>query len=173
MKLLVSSTITTLTFGFSNFKLPVLKNVIIYPEQYRSSNSGKVHKGEYNPKLKTVVFSWKDFLLGFDSLRDNINLGIHEFTHVLHANSMIKNDINSIIFKKEYRTLLNLIKIDKKLKSRIIKSKYFREYAFNNQYELLAVFFEHFIETPKDLKANFPDIYYSIKKMLNFNFGNY
>jgi Mlc titration factor MtfA (ptsG expression regulator) len=173
MKLLVAATLTTLTFGFRKYKFNILNKIIIYPEQYRSSNSGNIHKGEFNPKLKTLVFSWNNFLLGFDCLKDNINLGIHEFSHVLHANSLLKKDINSIVFKKEYKALLNLIKNNEKLKSKIITSSYFRTYAFNNQYELLAVLFEHFIETPNELKANFPEIYKMIKKMLNFNFGNY
>lgn len=173
MKLLITATLATLTFGYRNFKLTILNRIIIYPDAYLSSISGKIHKGEFNPKLKTLVFSWKDFLKGFDSLDDNINLGIHEFSHALHLNSRSKNDISSIVFKKNYRILMSLIMKDKIIKTKIIESKYFRAYAFKNEFELLAVIFEHFIETPQDLKINFPNIYKTIKKMLNFNFGNY
>jgi Mlc titration factor MtfA (ptsG expression regulator) len=157
MKLFVSATLAMLTFGYRNYKLAILENIVIYPKQYVSSVSGKMYKGEFNPKLKTVVFSWEDFLLGYETFNDNVNLGIHEFSHVLHANSIWKKDLNSIIFKREFRALLHLIKTDKVLNSRLVKSGYLRAYAFKNKFELLAVLLENFIETQEDFENNSPE----------------
>ena len=132
-----------------------------------------MHKGEFNPRLKTLVFSWEDFMKGNLIEDDNINLGIHEFTHVIQINSYKKKDVNSLIFKQEFKTLKRLIQKDKKIKEKLITSEYFRKYAFENQYEFIAVLIENFIETPEEFKAEFPKIYDKIKTMLNFNFLQY
>jgi hypothetical protein len=40
------------------------------------------HKGEFNPRMKVIAFLGR-FLLGHTASNDNINLGLHEFSHVL------------------------------------------------------------------------------------------
>jgi hypothetical protein len=52
-------------------------------------------------------------------------------------------------------------------------SSYFRDYAFTNQFEFLAVIIENFIETPLEFKSHFPDLYAQVKQLLNFNFSKY
>jgi Mlc titration factor MtfA (ptsG expression regulator) len=64
-------------------------------------------------------------------------------------------------------------KNNKQVRDKIIASKYFRTYAFENQYEFIAVLVENFIETPHEFKRKFPRIYRKIKRMLNFNFLHY
>ncbi len=59
------------------------------------------------------------------------------------------------------------------LKNEIMTSQYLRNYAFTNDFELLAVILETFIETPKAFKNQFPEIYNKVKQMLNFNFSGY
>jgi len=59
------------------------------------------------------------------------------------------------------------------LRKDLIASKYFRDYAFTNQFEFFAVIVETFIETPKLFKSQFPNIYNKTKQILNFNFAGY
>ena len=173
MQLLIATSAVKLTFGFKYYIFSVLKNIIIYPNSYYSKNNQKIHKGEFNQHLKTMVISWQDFLEGNKITSDNINLGIHEFTHIIHVNAHKKTDINSVIFKKEFRGLKKMIQKNHRIKNKLITSNYFREYAFENNYEFIAVMLENFIETPKDFKNKFPEIYTRLKKMLNFNFSGY
>ncbi len=173
MKLLLAASAVTLTFGFRNTRFPMLDIILLYPKKYTSVITKKIHKGAYNPRLKTLVFSWEDFLLGNKIINDNINLGIHEFTHVIHLNSHKKKDLNSVIFKREFKALKKMIYNDTTLKKKLQTSGYIRKYGFKNQYEFIAVLLECFIETPKEFKALFPQIYKRIKKMLNFNFLEY
>ena len=173
IQLLIAATATKLTFGFRDFTFPILNTILVYPKTYMSKNTNRVHKGEFNPKLKTLVFSWEDFLKGHAIADDNINLGIHEFTHVIHINSYKEKDINSVIFKREYNALKRMIQRDTTIMIKIRTSTYFRKYAFDNQYEFIAVLIENFIETPEEFKAEFPHVYQKIKKMLNYNFLDY
>lgn len=172
-KVLVGSSYVMLTFGKRKFITDVFEKIIIYPDVFHSVVNKRKHKGEFNPKLKVVVFSWKHFLEGIKVHDDNLNLGIHEFTHIIHIKSLKRKDVSSLVFKREYQRLINYLQDNKDVRKRIISSSYFRTYAFENQYEFMAVLIETFIETPSEFKAQFPKIYRSIKKMLNFNFLYY
>lgn len=172
-KVLIGTSYITLTFGKRKFITDIFDKIVIYPDVFLSKSTGKMHKGEFNPKLKTVVFSWKHFLEGNKVKNDNLNLGIHEFTHIIHMKSLQRRDMSSMVFRKEYLKLIDYLQHHKEVRSEILDSGYFRKYAFKNQYEFLAVLIENFIETPQEFKKRFPMIYKKIKRMLNFNFLHY
>jgi Mlc titration factor MtfA (ptsG expression regulator) len=173
MKVLISATAVMLTFGFRDFYIGLISKIFIYPEIFYSTTNQEYHKGEFNPKLQVLVLSWKDFKNGFDIKNDNINLGIHEFAHAIHLNSIKERDVSSTIFADTFKELTTLLSEKEILRKELIESKYFREYAYTNQYEFLAVIIENFIETPTEFKTQFPEVYDKTKQMLNFNFAGY
>ncbi|MEC3907104.1 zinc-dependent peptidase [Tamlana sp. 2201CG12-4] len=173
VKILISATAVMLTFGFRDYYIGIISKIVIYPEVFYSNINRAHHKGEFNPKLKALVLSWDDFKTGLAIDNDNLNLGIHEFTHAIHLNSMKERDISSTIFNDSFKQLTELLQSKPDLRERLIQSDYFRKYAFTNQFEFLAVIMETFIETPQEFKVNFPEIYSKTKQMLNFNFSGY
>lgn len=173
MKVLIASTATMLTFGFRKYSMDIIDTVIIYPKTYFSEINEAYHKGETNPQLKAIVFSWEDFKQGYKIGDDNLNLGIHEFGHAIHLNANMHNDISSVIFNKGYRDLTNYLQNHEKVRQKLIASKYFRTYAYTNQFEFFAVLLENFIETPSEFRLQFPILYNYLKLMLNFNFKGY
>lgn len=173
VKVLISATAVMLTFGFRDFYIGLISKIVVYPNTFYSAINKKNHKGEFNPKLKTVVFSWEDFKYGYDISNDNLNLGIHEFAHAIHLNCLKERDVSSTLFSDSFRELAELLSNDELLKSNLIASKYFRNYAYNNKFEFIAVIIEAFIETPTEFKSQFPEIYYKTRQMLNFNFAGY
>jgi Mlc titration factor MtfA (ptsG expression regulator) len=126
------------------------------------------HKGEFNPNTKTVVFSWEDFQKGFDISSDNLNLGIHEFAHVLHHQGLQSNDSGAVLFSRMYK-IINEEVSDSLFREQLIQSDYFRVYAFTNQFEFLAVILEHYFETPLEFEKRFPQLYKNVSLMLNMN----
>ncbi|WP_187240757.1 zinc-dependent peptidase [Mesonia sp. HuA40] len=167
VELYVAATAIMLTFGMRRYKLPVLQKILIYPEIYRSTITKQDHKGEFNPLLKTMVLSWKDFLLGFEHRSDNVNLGIHEFIHVIQINSYKESSISGDIFIDASKEIINKLKTDS-YRNYVLHSKFFRNYAFTNEFEFIAVLVEHFIESPQRLKQEFPDLYIKTGEMLNY-----
>lgn len=142
--------------------------VVVYPSSFYSVITKKYHKGEFNPGFKMIVFSWEDFLIGNIVLNDNLNLGIHEFTHALTFHGKRSKDVSARIFYKVFEEITAFM--DNENNIEIIKeSNYFREYALTNKLEYVAVIMEHFFETPDDLNRKFPVLYQKIKVMLNFN----
>lgn len=154
MKLLIAGTYVMLTFGMRRYLVELFENIIIYPKTYFSTINQEYHKGEYNPRMKAVVFSWEDFLSGHQ-FKDNINLGLHEFTHVLHFYSRRSSDPSAIIFYDEF-TAIEKYFDDAVLKEKIQQKEYFRAYAYTNKFEFLAVILEHFFETPEIFQQEFP-----------------
>ena len=172
MKVLVSSTAVMLTLGFKHYLIDCISTIIIYPNSFKSK-SGNTHKGEFNPRLGVIVFSWEDFMQGYDLENDNLNLGIHEFGHAIHFNSFRNNDISSMIFSNGLKAIKRYLKNNESMRQKLIASHYFRAYAYTNEFEFTAVLLECFMETPTDFKAQFPELYRYTKKMLNFNFAGY
>lgn len=173
MKVLVSATAVMLTFGFRDFYIGLINKIFIYPSEFYSHMNGDYHRGEFNPKLKALVISWEHFKKGFELATDNVNLGIHEFAHAIHLNSMKERDVSSTIFEDSYKELIDLISSEETLRKELIETKYFRNYGFTNHFEFLAVMVETFIESPNELKGQFPQVYKKVQQMLNFNFAGY
>jgi len=167
IKVLIASSYVKLTFGMRSYLTTTFDKIVIYPNSFYSLITKKYHKGEFNPRFKMIVFSWEDFLLGDVVLNDNLNLGIHEFTHALTFLGQKSKDVSAKIFFKIFKEITAFMN-DKNNNSAIKKSNYFRDYALTNKLEYVAVIMEHFFETPQDLERKFPKLYTKIELMLNY-----
>jgi Mlc titration factor MtfA (ptsG expression regulator) len=170
MRVLIGATAILLTFGFRKYLIDIIETIIVYPKVYYSNINEAYHKGETNPKMKTIVFSWEDFKQGYHIGDDNLNLGIHEFGHAIHLNAFSNDDVSSLIFNQGFRNLTDYLQNHKVIRDELIDSKYFRAYAYTNHFEFFAVVLENFIETPIEFKSQFPRLYRYMKEMLNFKF---
>ena len=168
MKVLISATAIMLTFGMRNYMFTVIEKIIIYPDVYYSSFSDDYHKGEFNPMMQAIVFSWKHFLEGYEISNDNLNLGLHEFGHVLHYQGLKNTDTSATIFAVTYDEIMEQVKHPANLK-RLHDSDYFRIYAYTNEFEFIAVLLEHFFETPIQFQSEFPQLFEKVKVMINFS----
>ncbi|WP_452218507.1 zinc-dependent peptidase [Lacinutrix undariae] len=175
MKVWTAATAAKLTFGLRDYKFALVDKIIIYPQSYYSTLNKRMHKGEFNMAYHALVFSWKDFELGYLDTTDNINLGVHEYMHALHF-TFLKNrrkSASATLFLVAYDELVTYLSTHERVKTALIASGYFRAYAFENHFEFISVLAENFIETPAAFEDQFPVIYSKIKLMLNFNFKGY
>jgi Mlc titration factor MtfA (ptsG expression regulator) len=167
MRILIAATAIKLTFGMRHYLFSVFNKIVIYPSVYYSSVNEAWHKGEFNPRLKAIVFSWQDFLEGFDHSSSNINLGLHEFAHALHFHGLKSKDASASVFSEFYGNIMQYLK-QKEHRDKLIASDYFRIYGFTNQFEFIAVILEHFFETPEQFEQEFPELFEKVRKMINF-----
>lgn len=149
----------------------IFEVIIIYPDIYES-RSGDYHKGEFNPGARAVVFAWDYFLKGLEFDNDNINLGLHEFAHVLHLDSVAKSrpGASGVIYSDTFDILLDYLD-QPGVKDNIIALGYFRNYAYTNNHEFIAVVLEYFFETPQQFKQQLPQLYAMLSKMINYRKG--
>ncbi|RDI54706.1 zinc-dependent peptidase [Flavobacterium glaciei] len=167
MRMLIAGTYVMLTFGMRNYLVTLFNKIIIYPSSYFSTVNLVHHKGEFNPQMKTIVFSWEDFLLGHQTSNDNVNLGLHEFSHVLHFHCLKSNDPSAIVFFDEFNEVIKYYS-DQLLNIELTQKDYFRMYAYENKFEFLSVILEHFFETPSLFKSFHPELYAHVATMINF-----
>lgn len=165
MRVLIAACSVALTFGYKRYLYRSFKHILLYPDIYYSNITEEYHKGEFNPRNKVVVFSWKHFLEGFEVNDDNINLGLHEFAHALHFEMKLQHP-HSESFKRNFYGLLQELRRPEK-RQKLLESDYFREYGLENKYEFLAVLIEAYFETPKRFSEEFPLFYERIQRMLN------
>ncbi|WP_400076742.1 zinc-dependent peptidase [Winogradskyella sp. R77965] len=173
MKILILGTLVMITFGFRNYRIGLVNKILLYPQAFYSNTNQNLHKGEFNPSYKAIVLSWEDVLLGYSIDNDNFNLAIHEIIHALHLDCLKNKGFRAAIFLNGFTDIVNFLEGNEAYRKRLIESEYFRDYAYINQYEFLSVIIETFIETPKEFRGQFPELYSYVKTMLNFNFAGY
>ena len=172
MEVLVSATAMMLAFGRKNYAYNYVDVVLLYPNAFYSNINEEYHKGEFNPMQKTIVFSWEDFKEGYSITDDNLNVGIHEFVHALQVGARKESDIDSLRFERVFQRILRRL-TNPDVKHKIEQDNYFREYAFTNEFEFMAVLVEYFFESPETFKSEFPELYAHTKSLLNFDFAHY
>ncbi len=166
-KVIIGSVYVMMTFGMRKHLTTVFDKIVVYPSQFRSKAHNRNHKGEFNFRYKTIVFSWEDFVSGLAVENDNLNLGVHEFTHTLSFHGKISKDYSAKVFNKMHQEILKYIKTPENAKK--IKSKnYFRKYAYTNSLEFMAVMMEYFFESPIEFQERFPELYLKVVKMINY-----
>lgn len=167
MRIKIAASYVMLTFGIRSFRVRDFDKIIVYPGSFLSAVTNQMHNGEFNPQLRAVVFSWEHFEHGFLIGNDNLNLGIHEFTHVMH-HSGIRSRLNqAAIFATMYGKIIKEVKHPPNAQ-RLLHSNYFRAYAYTNEYEFLAVILENFFETPEIFEKEFPELYANVRQMINY-----
>jgi Mlc titration factor MtfA (ptsG expression regulator) len=168
MRVTISATYVMLTFGMREYLNPLFKTILIFPDIYYSSQTDNYHKGEFNPRMKSIVFSWKHFKEGIDIDNDNLNLGLHEFTHAFHIQSLKSDKVTFVLFNESLQSLFRIVS-NPQMKQKLIDSGFLRDYAYENQFEFVAVLLEYFFESPQEFKAKFPSIFLKVKHMINYN----
>ncbi|HEX9980898.1 MAG TPA: zinc-dependent peptidase [Flavobacterium sp.] len=168
MKIMTAATYIMLTFGMRHYLIDTFDKIIFYPDVYHSTITSELHKGEFNPNYKAIVFSWSHFREGYQEGADNLNLGIHEFAHALYFHGMLKRDASAVIFAEMYSRIVEEVVYPANAK-KLVDSSYFRIYAYTNRHEFLAVILEHFFETPHLFKSEFPVLYQNVSRMINYD----
>lgn len=172
MQVLIAAVGCMLSFGRKNYLYSIVHFILVYPEEFYSNINQDYHKGELNPSGRALVLSWKDFEHGLADGHDNINLGIHEFMHALQLEAKRSGDTDSDRFQIQFQNILKRL-TQQEVKDRLDKTRFFREYAFTNEYEFMAVLAEYFVESPKAFNENFPELYHYTRSLLNFKFLGY
>ncbi len=171
MKVRIAATAIMLTFGMRRYLNESFETIILYPDIFESRD-GDYHKGEFNPAAKAVVFSWKHFLEGIAFEDDNINLGLHEFTHAMHFECTTRTNIgaSSLLYSDMFDKIRRYI-TEEGTRSKVTSAGYFRNYAYTNQYEFIAVALEYFFESPGEFRQKLPELYEMVKLMINYREG--
>ncbi len=117
-----------------------------------------------------MSISWQHFVAGNAIENDKLNLGLHEFAHMLVIDLHDKNKFNN-----HFSNYLNTWKKETthefhKLKAG--RSSFLRAYGGTNMHEFFSVCIEHFFELPFEFEKQLPYLYGQTALLLNQDIAN-
>ena len=158
MKAIIASAASQLVLFLPNTSLTFFERIIVYPDFYNSKITHKLHKGEVNPLLKTIVFSWRGIAEGLNRPDDGLNLLLHEFAHALWLEHKIMQD-NYEVFSPHWVNEFEKYAYQEMPRLKEDKANIFRKYAFESVEEFFAVAVENFFERSYQFKTSQPELY--------------
>lgn len=165
MRVLISATAIQLAFGLPWVSFKHFRYIIIFPEAFYSVAGQNYHFGEVNPKQKTIVLSWRNFISSLIA-KDGRNLGLHEMAHALRLENIIKNGESRFLDKNALKAWENYAEKEI-MRIRNDEKSFFRDYAATNHEEFFAVAVENFFERPAQFKVYNPQLYGLMRTLLN------
>ncbi len=166
----IAASAVLLTMGMKRYQYyRSVSRIIVYPSKYYSRIHQRHHLGEYNPRLKTLVFSADTLKEGFRIPNDRINLGIHEFSHALCYEMKQNGNWRTKRFLFGLKKLKDFL-ADTAQVERLSREAFFRNYGYENVYEFFAILTECFVESPKEFQTNYPNLYKTLQIMYNMDF---
>ena len=165
MPVLISAAAIQLTFGLEKYLLPNFEFIHIYPQEFMRVQE-TICFLEGNVSGHAINLSWKHFLEGYENPDDGQNVGLHELAHALYYQTFIVGENIDHNFKN---TFDNFNSYGNKVFAKELQpaNNLYSEYAFKNFQEFWAESVEIFFEKPAAMKACYPQLYDSIKFLLN------
>jgi hypothetical protein len=164
MQVLISASAIQLTFGFPRVHLSFFQYILVFPDQYYSRHTQRYHKGEVNPKAKSIVLAWRHFVEGY-MRPDGRNLGLHEMAHALRLENRIMNKEYNFMdphWLREWE-----IHADNTIREiRDGRETFFRAYGAQDREEFFAVAVENFFERPLEFYEKHPLTYDTLAALL-------
>jgi Mlc titration factor MtfA (ptsG expression regulator) len=167
MRLLISAIAVQITFGLRSYMMREFTKILVYPRAYFNEMAKRYHKGEVNPN-GIVVLSWEDFYEGIRIPDDDLNLGLHEFAHVLALQRLNNRAFKDLYFAAAFDKLMGNLK-SPLFRSAIQRRLKLRRYALTNPMEFFAVATEAFFENPIVMYQNNHIMYQLFEEMYNQN----
>jgi len=158
MKAIISCAAAQLVLFLPSEGLSYFRKIIVYADYYDSIITHRRHKGEVNPGLRIIVFSWRGIAEGMKDKEDGINLLLHEFAHALWLEHKIMGHSYTVLDAEliaEFETYA-----EKEMTHLAANEEhFFRKYAFQNIEEFFAVAVENFFERSAKFQQAQPELY--------------
>jgi len=161
----VAGSAIQVSFGNDRYLLSSFDTIIIYEKVYQHPITKNYHRGEVNPTAGIIVVSWEDFVYGYSTKEDNLNVGLHEMAHAYYF-EIIKSR-NDYVTDYDLLSKFMFVSEHEILKIRKNRSSLFRNYAGENVFEFFAVSVEYFFEDGNEFRQKLPKLYRQMCLLLN------
>ncbi|TWT90220.1 hypothetical protein Mal64_06040 [Pseudobythopirellula maris] len=169
-RVLVAASAIIPVFRFEDWEYSRLGEVLIYPasfdDSYRSDGAeprgtlGMVGTGHLNG---VMILSKPALLTGFDITSDKLNVGVHEFAHLVDGADGSIDGVPPGMPAETYREWITWV--GKELGRPEGERSHIRPYGYTNEAEYYAVLTEYFFEAPEVLERKNPELYRLLAKM--------
>jgi Mlc titration factor MtfA (ptsG expression regulator) len=174
-KLLVASSAVIPMFNFQEYYYPDLKEILIYPnhfdEKYQTRGSDRQILGMIgNSGLmsETMILSKTALIQGYKNSKDGVNVGIHEFIHVIDKSDHNVDGLPQILMEHDYAIPFLSI-VEDEIQKIIDNKSELSPYGATNKAEFFAVASEFFFENPEKLKKRHPELFNILLELFRGN----
>jgi hypothetical protein len=145
--------------------LTFFTRILVYPDYYSSRITHKRHKGEVNPGLHLIVFSWRGITEGLQRSEDGLNLLLHEFAHALWLEHKLMGHEFNVLDDQLVAEFEQLAAAEMH-RMQTDEQHLFRRYALRSIEEFFAIAVENFFERPLAFKAAQPHLFHNLARLL-------
>jgi Mlc titration factor MtfA (ptsG expression regulator) len=165
MPILISAAAIQLTFGLEKYLLPNFEFIHVYPQEFMRVQE-TICFLEGNVSGHAINLSWKHFLEGYANPDDGQNVGLHELAHALYYQTFVAEENVDRNFRN---TFDNFNSYGNKVFEQELQpgNDLYSDYALKNFQEFWAESAEIFFEKPAAMKTSYPQLYDTIKFLLN------
>lgn len=160
---LISASAIQLTFGLNDFMLEHFTTIHILSNEYQHFAYATPFQGHTSDG--EIYFSWPHFVHGYSAGNDKHNLGLHEMAHALTWQCFYSGGTGDRHFRN---TFAAYSRVGRPLFARMQEGErnILGDYAATNYDEFWATSVEVFFEQPHQLKAELPELYEVMCKLL-------
>ena len=165
MPVLISAAAIQLTFGLKRYLLPYFQYIHVYPQEFMRTQP-VLCLLEGNVSGHRINLSWKHFLEGYSEPGNGQNVGLHELAHALYYQNFIVEENVDGGFRDQYdEYIAGSNKVYEAERSS--EGGLYTKYGETNTQEFWAESIELFFEKPAAMNSSYPELYDSLKKVLN------
>jgi Mlc titration factor MtfA (ptsG expression regulator) len=159
VEFLICAAFTQITFGYNDFEIERFTKIVVYPKTFHSKLANHEVKG-LTLGNGCIFYSWEDFLNGYRSGGDKINLALHELAHALYIDRFHETENEDFELRKvkAHAELMSLEDTN--------HPSFFRAYGLQNINEFWAINVECFFEDPINFKDQHPHLYNATSSVL-------
>ena len=171
VRVLVAASAAIPIFGFDDWEYRRLGEVLVYPHSYGKDYEttggadenvlGQIGTGQ---RRGVMILSKPSLFEGFDNHPTTINVGIHEFAHVVEQ----EEAENGLPREVPWQAVKQWVRyVARELAQPSANRSYIRDYAYTNDHEFFATLAEYFFNSPELLKERDPRLYGMLQEMFH------
>lgn len=161
VELLVCAAFAQITFGYRKYELYKFQEIIIRPDKFYSRLVDGHVKG-LTLGNGYIFYSWEDFLKGYISETDKINLALHELAHALYIDRFHRR--RNRAWQEWVKQAVHEMELLHNNGEAGLS--FFRNYGQKSIDEFWAVNVECFFEDPVTYRAKHPELYQATANVL-------
>lgn len=162
---LISAAAVQITFGLRKYRMPFFTDIYIMADAYIYGSSQDAWVGHVN--REGIYISWKHFLYSYSDNHDHYNVGLHEMAHALEYVNFLDHFRADDYFVEHFISYKHMAERVMPKLLRQPSSSLLSEQGRRDFHECWAECAEFFFENPEELNGQFPELYKSIKLLLN------
>ncbi len=160
LRVLVAASAIVLVFGRPGFRYPSTRDVVIYDDTFDTDyEEGGAHANVLGMVHGSgpILFSSRALKQGFANSHDGLNVGLHEFAHVLDFYAGAADGVPGMM---PWAAVRPWTKVMHSETARVEAHRsILRGYAATNEAEFFAVATEAFFEKPQQMHDKHPELY--------------